>query len=284
MRVIINADDFGLSIKVNQSIMNLIEAGKISSSTIFGNSEYLDAIAEFASQHKSCSYGVHLNLTQGKSLTNNKKLINAGIIDSNGIFIKENVLKNNVFYEGSIKEAVEEEWTAQVQRVLDAGINVSHLDGHHHCHTWIGLEDVLIRILIKFNLNKVRNRFEYPSSFLLNRIKIKIAYIVSNNTRISNNILLGSNKVSRSLKGNLQDIIFRKEMDKNKIQYPKYFFSYEDHLSKYYYSFADNQKDVIELMCHPGLEKYEKEMQDIIKDAIGLNVNKTYRLISYLDL
>ena len=52
------------------------------------------------------------------------------------------------------------ELCAQIDRVKGLGIDISHLDSHHHIHTLVSLKPVIEKIVTKYNL-PIRGGFEY---------------------------------------------------------------------------------------------------------------------------
>ena len=63
MKIIINADDFGISTNVNRAIYKSAIDGYITSSTIIAVSQYLDEAVEMTKDLKNISFGIHLTFT-----------------------------------------------------------------------------------------------------------------------------------------------------------------------------------------------------------------------------
>ena len=161
MKLIINADDFGLSEIVNKEIEDALKHNWISSTTILANTEFYNDVIRVSNENPDKSFGVHLNLTEGPSLTNSKVFKEAGMIDNQGRFIRKNNFYMRV-YDSVVKNAIEMEWDAQIYEILSHGIKISHLDGHHHCHTWHGFEEPLFNVMKKYGITKVRRTFRNP--------------------------------------------------------------------------------------------------------------------------
>ena len=69
MKIIINADDLGMSVEVNSAISSLLEEEKITSSSIMSNAPYFEEAVNIAKNFPNYSFGIHLNLTKFKPLT-----------------------------------------------------------------------------------------------------------------------------------------------------------------------------------------------------------------------
>jgi chitin disaccharide deacetylase len=152
MRVIVNADDLGISPAVNDAVFDLMSRRKITSATLLANGAAAEAAARRVSQFPHCSFGVHLNLTEFRPLTDSPAL--APLLGSEGTF--EGKAIRAVKLSRRLRDAVFEEWSAQVARVRDWGVPISHFDSHHHVHTVAGLFGVLKRLQRRFGVRRVR--------------------------------------------------------------------------------------------------------------------------------
>lgn len=150
-RVIINADDLGLSSRVNDAIFGLMKRGRLTSSTLMANGPALEDAAIRTKEFPRCSFGVHLNLTDLRPLTTDAAL--RPLLSETGDFARR---ARDVLYNPALLEAVEREWIAQIEKVRSLGVLVSHLDSHHHTHTHAPLFKVLKRVQAKAGIRKVR--------------------------------------------------------------------------------------------------------------------------------
>ena len=60
-------------------------------------------------------------------------------------------------------EEVETEWEAQIQKVRDAGIAPTHLDGHKHVHMLPGLFEIALRLAKRHDIGAIRVSLEASS-------------------------------------------------------------------------------------------------------------------------
>ena len=127
MKLIINADDFGLSKSISDGIIEGIKGGYITSTSVMANMEYAEyAIKEAVKNNISC-IGLHINLTVGKPVIDNPRLT-----DENGMFLynRKQIENPKLTYEDAYNEI-----KAQIELVdkySDGLLKIDHLDMHHH--------------------------------------------------------------------------------------------------------------------------------------------------------
>ncbi len=152
--IIVNADDFGISDIVNQAIIRSFEFGIVSSTTIMANMPAFDNAVDLAYKNKITDcIGLHFNLMEGTPLTATIRECPRLCKDGENLSYK----RNSVFrWSKKEKIAIREEFCAQYDKVVRAGIIPTHLDSHLHVHTEIPLF-LVIRDLIKDkNICKIR--------------------------------------------------------------------------------------------------------------------------------
>lgn len=269
MKVIINADDLGKNKDMNDAISTCLHRGLITSSTIMAGGDNFDEGVAIALSHPECSIGVHLSLDEYHSITSNEKLKQIGVIDENGDFVRH-AFTHFRPYTQAVLDAVYEEWRAQIQKVKDAGIMVSHLDSHHHIHMYKPLFSVFVRLLQEFGIKKARSCGRKSFTMLFQDMNEKT--------------ILGEIEMAGGLKGLLVELKkylsdtlwllklhdFAKTSD--------YFCQYLYFLNNYEVinkSFADS---VVEVMVHPGHPLYDEETK--LLEALPSDCTK----ITYNDL
>ena len=150
-RIIVNADDLGLSDKVNDAVFAVIEKKRARSATLIANGDAFDAAAARARSYKHCSFGVHLNLTQFKPLA--KGMGSGFLLAPDGQFSSQ--WRSRTFHP-SLLSAAYDEFCAQIERMRSALGTISHIDSHHHVHTIPALFPVLAAVVKKYRIRKVR--------------------------------------------------------------------------------------------------------------------------------
>ena len=152
-KIIINADDFGLSESATHAIAEAFRKKLISDTTMLANGKAFNKAVEIAKESDFIDkIGVHFNLTDGVPLTDEVK--NCPAFCENGFYHKRiNRLKP---LNQTEKEAVYKELTAQVKRIAAAGINIDHADSHHHIHTAVFIAPIVFRVCAENNIDKIR--------------------------------------------------------------------------------------------------------------------------------
>jgi predicted glycoside hydrolase/deacetylase ChbG (UPF0249 family) len=157
MKIIINSDDLGASVRVNDCIFELMEQGRVTSATLMMNAPAVEDAVRRIGNYVECSFGVHLNLTEFSPLTTHPGL--RSLLNGKGEFAGVDLRSpRNIPLNTAIREGVYAEWCAQIERALALGVPVSHIDSHHHVHTRFSLLPVLKRVQRKFGIQKVRIR------------------------------------------------------------------------------------------------------------------------------
>ena len=156
MKLIINADDLGRNSETNQRIMELAQAGLITSVSLIANAPAIgEAVGELA-QFIRLSKGVHLNLTEFCPLTLPDKLGPLKeCVNDQGSFRGEEFLRS-MRITSDLSEAIFLELVAQVDAIRARGIQVSHFDSHNHVHNIPGLFLIIKRLQNHFGIRKVR--------------------------------------------------------------------------------------------------------------------------------
>jgi predicted glycoside hydrolase/deacetylase ChbG (UPF0249 family) len=135
-RLIVNADDFGMTPGVSAGILLAARHGIVTSTTILMTAD-IDRGQLSAALDSGLGLGIHLNLTLGKPLTRARSLV-----DGDGRFVRD---PRRAAARADVKD-VESEIEAQVERFIAlARRPPTHLDTHHHVGLFPPVDDVLLR-------------------------------------------------------------------------------------------------------------------------------------------
>jgi predicted glycoside hydrolase/deacetylase ChbG (UPF0249 family) len=114
---------------------------------------------ELAKKTPTLGVGVHLNLTDGKPLSQDE--IVGCLLDVEGNFsLKPGKLALMLLFSGKVKAAIETELAAQIQGVIDNGIKPTHLDSHKHIHAYPLMFRIVCPLAQRFAISVMRYTFE----------------------------------------------------------------------------------------------------------------------------
>ena len=145
MKLIVNADDFGMSKGVNLGILECFRKGVVTSTSMMVNMpEFYEAI-ELMKEYKNLDVGIHFVLTKGEPLTEIEKV--QSLVNENGKF--EHNIKRLAIAD---KNELRLELMAQLNKFLGTGFIPSHIDFHHEVNFAENALEVAIDIAKEYNL------------------------------------------------------------------------------------------------------------------------------------
>ncbi len=152
-KLIVNADDFGISAEVNWAIVEAFGKGVISSATLMTNMPGFDEACELAHRHGLLGkIGVHLNLSSGYPLSAPVRRCSR-FCDDTGMFRSR---RTRFRLSKEERHALETEFAAQVEACLDRGLRPTHLDSHHHVHTEWAIGAAAITVARRYGIKAIR--------------------------------------------------------------------------------------------------------------------------------
>lgn len=146
MRLIVNADDFGLSPGINHGVIDAYANGIVRSTTLMVAAPAAPQAVALAKDHPGLGVGVHLVIDTHSPVSPPGTV--PSLVDEEGKFRR---LDFTSHLDVSLEE-VEREWRGQIERLISHGIQPTHLDGHHHFHIHPQLAPVTARLAIEYNL------------------------------------------------------------------------------------------------------------------------------------
>jgi len=158
-KIIVNADDFGISPDVNRAVIEAFKFGTLNSASLMLNVAYTDEAIKLIGENPALKIGVHLNLTKQK---NQKPLSDPTqiplLVDGNGL-LKHGffgLLLLSIFRKKELQRQGEIEMRRQIKKAIQLGINVEHLDSHRHIHLIPALFVVAEKLQKEFQIQRLR--------------------------------------------------------------------------------------------------------------------------------
>jgi predicted glycoside hydrolase/deacetylase ChbG (UPF0249 family) len=159
-RLIVNADDFGLTPGINRAIGELHSAGVLTSATLMANGPAFDDAIAVARNHPTLGVGCHIVLTDGIPLAApqhiptllgpDRKSLRPSLVDFSQAILR-----------GKIKSSeIELEALLQIHKLQQSGIPITHIDTHKHTHIFPLVCEQLLALAESNNIPAIRNPFE----------------------------------------------------------------------------------------------------------------------------
>ncbi|MBF0531647.1 MAG: ChbG/HpnK family deacetylase [Candidatus Omnitrophica bacterium] len=157
-KLIVNADDFGLSRGVNRGIMTCYHSGIVRSASLMANGRAFDDAVAAARDVPGLGVGAHLNVVRGRPI-------------AKADFIPHIVREGRFFLTGAVLALrcsrtmlaeIETEYRAQIEKILQANVKITHLDGEKHHHCFPPLFERVLRLAEEYAIPAVRLAKETP--------------------------------------------------------------------------------------------------------------------------
>jgi predicted glycoside hydrolase/deacetylase ChbG (UPF0249 family) len=151
---IVTADDFGLNPAVNAAVLRSLAQGLVSHASVLVNLPGFEDVCEAArSAQLTCRLGLHLNLTEGKPLTD---AIRATSLCWHGVFRPHDRFHRYKPLSGDTQRAVAGEVLAQIASARGQGIALTHLDSHNDVHTAPAIAAIVASVARSEGIQRVR--------------------------------------------------------------------------------------------------------------------------------
>ncbi len=172
-RLIVNADDFGMTGGVNRAVVEAHQAGIVTSATMMATGRAFAEATALALSHPQLKIGCHVTLLQGMPLLEPARLPTLTRTQAGKPSLRNGfggfavaALSRRIHPEEITAEA-----EAQIRRLQGAGVTVEHLDTHKHVHMFPAVLRPLLRAARNCGVRAVRNPFEAsprlgPAAFL----------------------------------------------------------------------------------------------------------------------
>jgi len=160
-RLIVNADDFGLTPGVNRAIVEAHTRGIVTSATLMANATAFEDAIQLAGSNPRLGVGCHVVLVDGVPVLNASSVPTLVRGRHDGEFDRNAVSFAIRAWRGRIDPAeIEAEATAQIRKLQNAGIRVTHVDTHKHVHAFPPVLDPVLRAAKACGVSAIRNPFE----------------------------------------------------------------------------------------------------------------------------
>jgi hopanoid biosynthesis associated protein HpnK len=143
-RLIVNADDFGISEAVNEAVIRAFTEGVLTSCSLMVTGEAFEHAVRLAHAHPDLAVGIHLVTVMGRAVLPPAAI--PTLVDAAGNFVSNPTRAGLKYYfSPQARSELRQELRAQFDKFAATGLRLSHIDGHLHMHVhpvifWAALE------------------------------------------------------------------------------------------------------------------------------------------------
>jgi chitin disaccharide deacetylase len=164
-RLIINADDFGLTPGVNRAILEAHQHGVVTSATLMANGQAFTEAIGLARSSPGLGVGCHVVLVDGSPVLDKTKV--RSLLKPRSAKTGDPQFREGISRFGALAllgrlaaDEIEAEATSQIRKLQASGIEVTHLDSHKHTHLFPQVLRPLLRAAKICGVRAIRNPFE----------------------------------------------------------------------------------------------------------------------------
>lgn len=269
-RLIVNADDFGLSPSVNEAIIRAHRDGILTSASLMVNEAGFEEAVKLAKENPKLGVGLHLTLLQGHSALPSEKI--PGLINERGEFGNDPVFVGFVYFiQRRLREQLRAEIHAQFEKFRSTGLSLDHVNGHLHLHLHPTIFKILMDDADRLGIWRMR----------LTRDCLTRSWKISNGHWFY--------KISHAIIYEQLSSRARKILEPRKIRHAQITFGLlqnarvnEDYILKLLPQLPDGDS---ELYSHPSLDNFKHEFDALVSPRVKEKIKVLgIELIRYSDL
>ena len=269
-RLIVNADDFGLSRSVNEAVIRAHRDGILTSASVMVNEPACDEAVKLAKENPKLGVGLHITLLMGHSALPPGKI--PGLVNNRGEFSDSPVSTGmKYFFNSGLRKQLRAEIRAQFEKFRATGLPLDHVNGHLHFH----LHPVVFKILM-----------EDSDTLGISHLRLT-RDCFSRSRRTSHGHLLY--RISHAAIFEMLSSRARRPLEQKKIRHARITFGLlqnarvdEEYILKLLPELPPGDS---ELYSHPSLGEFKHEFDALVSPRVRELVNKLgIELIRYQDL
>lgn len=159
-RLILNADDFGLTSGVNRAIVELHRAGRLTSATLMARAAATEEAIELARSTPTLGVGGHVVMVDGEPVLPAEKIPTLADPRTGRFQPKLGAFLQRLLAGRIHSSEIEAEAAAQIELLQSKGVRLTHIDTHKHTHMFPAVLRPVLRAARAAGIGCVRNSFE----------------------------------------------------------------------------------------------------------------------------
>jgi len=154
-RLIVNADDFGISETVNEAVIRAFTEGVLTSCSLMVTGEACEHAVSLARAHPGLAVGLHLVTVMGRAVLPPAEI--PTLVDASGNFAANSIVAGLKYYfSPQARDKLRRELRAQFETFAATGLRLSHIDGHLHMHVHPVVFQAAVELGTRYGVRRMR--------------------------------------------------------------------------------------------------------------------------------
>lgn len=150
-----NADDFGRHELINRAVERAFNAGCLKSATLMAGGIAFDDAVKLAKKIPNLGVGIHFTLANGNPILPPNEI--PSLVTSEGVFHGDYIKFLKRYLSGKISlSEIRSELAAQLEKIIRAGLPLTHFDSHQHLHHMPGIIEIVLELAAAKNISAMR--------------------------------------------------------------------------------------------------------------------------------
>ncbi|HXG91994.1 MAG TPA: hopanoid biosynthesis-associated protein HpnK [Blastocatellia bacterium] len=161
VRLIVNADDFGISKEVNEAVIRAFREGVLTSASLMVTGAAFDDAVILAKENPGLAVGIHLVTVMGRAALPHSEI--PSLVDELGNFSNNPTAAGLKYYFSKrARQELRKELAAQFAKFQSTGLPLSHIDGHLHLHVHPVIFNAALELGAQYGARRMRVPVEEP--------------------------------------------------------------------------------------------------------------------------
>jgi hopanoid biosynthesis associated protein HpnK len=154
-RLIVNADDFGISEAVNEAVIRAYQEGVLTTASLMVSGDAFDQAVKLAGENPGLGVGIHLVTVVGRSVLPHSEI--PSLVDRDRNFSNNPTAAGlKYFFSPQARRELRKELAAQFERFASTRLPLSHIDGHLHLHAHPVIFNAALELGEKYGCRRIR--------------------------------------------------------------------------------------------------------------------------------
>jgi predicted glycoside hydrolase/deacetylase ChbG (UPF0249 family) len=148
-----------MSESVNKGVVRALESGHVTDTSLLANGPAFDDAVDRA-RDGNWPVGVHLGLVQERPVSS-PEAVDSLLTDNGRLPEGYGDFLRCYWFGGMNRAELRREINAQVEKVMDTGLTVTHLDSHQHIHMVPGILGMVMDVVEEYSIRGIRTADEH---------------------------------------------------------------------------------------------------------------------------